>query len=124
MSIHKRILVVEDDALLLGAIKIKLKEKNYENVCVETAEEAWQILQRENFDLIWLDLLLPGMDGFGLLKKVKHNDKYKSIPVIIVSNVDSEEKISHALRYQVYNYLVKSDFSLADIVAKIEQILA
>ncbi len=117
------ILVIEDDALLLGAIKIKLTEKKYRNICVSTAEEALKILKKDRIDLIWLDLLLPGMDGFELLEKIKKDNLYKDIPVIIVSNVDSEEKISSALKYEVYNYLVKSDFSLADIIKKIEDIL-
>jgi len=116
----KTILVIEDEKPLLKAIETKLRLAGFEVLCAETGEEGLEQLKK-NPDLVWLDIYLPKMDGFGFLQA--KNKLENKIPVLVVSNSGSEEKIRRASNLGVTDYLVKANFSLEEIIEKIKMIL-
>lgn len=118
-SAKKTILVVEDEAPLQDAIKLKLEREKFRYLSATSAEEAFPILEKEMPDLIWLDLLMPGMGGFAFLEKLRENISWRDLPVVIVSVSASPEKIRRAFELNVVDYLVKSHYKLDDIVKKI-----
>ena len=83
----RKILIIEDDIFLRDLEANKLKKSNYDIVTVSTGDEALEKINEPNIDLILLDLIIPGIDGFDVLKKIKELEHTKSIPVIVFSNL-------------------------------------
>lgn len=126
MTTHERptILVVEDETPLQNAIEIKLTGEGYRVLIAGSAQEAEHHLSTEQPDLIWLDLLLPGMDGMEFLEKMRSHEEWKQIPVIVVSVTMSQDKINRAFELNVVDYIVKSQYRIEDIITKINDFFA
>jgi CheY-like chemotaxis protein len=120
---QKTILVVEDEVALQEAIQLKLRKSNFHVLTAVTAEDALVVLQKERPDLIWLDLLMPGMGGFAFLERIRHEVGLSNIPVMVVSVSASPEKLRRAFELNVVEYIVKSQYKLEDIVDKVGSLL-
>lgn len=114
----KKILIIEDDQFLVDAYKTKLS--HIENIKVTTArdgKEALDSINTDKPDVIILDLLTPNLDGFGFLEGLRvQNIK---IPVLVASNLGSEEDIKKAMDLGAQGYFIKSNSSIQDIINKI-----
>jgi twitching motility two-component system response regulator PilH len=119
-SAKSTVLVIEDEPALREAINIKLKKEGFRCLTAENAEAGLKILEKERPDLVWLDLLMPGMGGFAFLEKIRREPKLRDLPVVVVSVSASPEKIRLAFGLNVVDYLVKSQFKLADITRRIK----
>lgn len=117
----KTILLLEDDTALNRAIVLKLGQKGHHVISTVRAEEALSILNAEHppINIIWLDLLLPGMNGIEFLSEVRKNPKYKDIKVVICSVSGREESKGIARELGVLDYLVKSDYELDTLTEKV-----
>lgn len=120
---NKTILVVEDEPALLEAVKLKLTRLGFEVMAAATGEQAFTLLSQKRPNLIWLDVLLPTMNGLEVLRKIRENPETKDIPVTIVSVSASPEKIRQAFALNVLDYIVKSEFTIDDIIKKIQGLL-
>ncbi len=117
----KKILIAEDDVSLSKALKLKLASLGFEVAVAEDGEEAMSLVKRQTFDLMLLDLMMPKLDGFGVLEELK---KLKHKPVVFVnSNLSQAADKERAMKLGADAYLIKSDVSLKDIVAKITKAL-
>mgnify|MGYP002397935532 CR=1 FL=1 len=94
----KLILTIEDDNFLQGLEAKKLMKEGYDVLTASNSVEAFEVLNndRNNIDLILLDLLLPDVDGFSILKQIRENPRLKNTPVIIFSNLSEEKDIEKA----------------------------
>ena len=119
----KTILVVEDEVPLRDAIKIKLAKEKINSLFASSAEEGLEFLKKNKINLVWLDLLLPGMGGFAFLEQIRKEPKWRHLPVVIVSVSASPEKIRQAFEHNVLDYLVKSQYQLGDIIKRIKTFL-
>jgi CheY-like chemotaxis protein len=119
-----KILVVEDEAALQDAIKVKLINEGFDYIAAKTAEEAFVYLEAGKPDIIWLDLLMPGMGGFAFLEKLRSMPELRDLPVVIVSVSASPEKIRRAFELNVVDYIVKSQYKLGDIISRLRSFLA
>ncbi len=115
----KKVLVVEDERALARAIQLKLQSAGFDVLMAIDGEEAWRRIKDENPNLILLDLILPRMDGFDLLQKIKKDGN--KIPVFVISNLSQEQDISRAKGLGADEYFVKSNTPVAEIVQKIAQ---
>lgn len=120
----KKILIIEDDIFLQNLEANKLKKDNYEVVVASTGDEAIQKLNEPEIDIILLDLILPGIDGFDVLKKIKETEGVKNIPVIVFSNLSEEKDIKRAKELGAKEFMVKSNFSLNELADKINSVLS
>jgi CheY-like chemotaxis protein len=118
-----KILLVEDDSFLRGLIGKKLADKKYEIIYASDGEKALELLKGDKPDLILLDILLPGIDGFEVLKKIKQDSKLSNIPVIIISNLMQQKDIDKAKSLGATDYLVKVQFTTDEISEKIKEVL-
>jgi len=119
----KKILFIEDESALQKTFGDILKSKGYGVLKALDGESGLRSAQGERPDLILLDLILPKMDGFEVLKELKENEETKSIPVIILTNLEETEDIQKALELGATTYLVKSSYTLEEVVNKIEKAL-
>lgn len=120
----KKILVIEDEATLQKALCEVLNQEDYEVLSALDGLKGLELAQEEKPDLILLDIILPKMDGFDVLKKIKSNKGISRIPVIILTNLSDINDIQKALDLGATTYLVKADFHLEDVLKKIKETLS
>ena len=118
----KKVLIVEDDTFLKNLASTKLTKEGFEVLPASSVEELNTILESHTPDIILLDLLLPGTDGFGILKKIRENLKLTETPVIIFSNLSDEKDIAQAKELGANHFMIKSNFTLDEIVSKIREL--
>jgi len=118
-----KILIAEDDELLVGVLKTKLEERGYECVVVETGQKLVDELDEINPDLLMLDIFLPGKNGLDALEEIKKDSRRKDLPVLIVSNLDQREIIDRGLKLGAVDYIVKTEMALEGVLAKVDEIL-
>lgn len=116
----KKILVVEDDRFLRELIVQKLIKEEYNVSQAFDGEEGIKKIKAEKPDLVLLDLILPGIDGFEVLAAIKDDSALSAIPVIILSNLGQKEDVERGLRLGAVDYLIKAHFTPGEIVEKIK----
>jgi len=114
----KTILIIEDDKFLRELIAQKLLKENYEISEAVDGEEGIKKIREEKPDLI-----LPGIDGFEVLSRMKDSEEISSIPVIILSNLGQKEDVERGLNLGAKDYLIKAHFTPGEIIEKIKKIL-
>lgn len=119
----KKILIAEDDKYLANAYRVKMEKEGFEVKIASDGQEVFSTLASFFPDLILLDLIMPIKDGFSTLEEIKKHDKYKSIPVIIASNLGQGEDVQKGMKLGAVDYVIKSDISLNEIINKINNIL-
>lgn len=123
MGEKKKILIVEDDTFLRNLISQKLQKENFQVVEAIDGEEGLKKIKEEKPDLVLLDLILPEMDGFEVLRKVKEDPLLSSIPVIILSNLGQREDVERGMNLGAVDYLIKAHFTPGEIIEKIKNVL-
>jgi len=114
-------LVVEDDLSLAKAINKKLELSGFNTVTARSVDDALQCMSSEQPSVIWLDHYLLGeKDGIDFAGAVKANDDWKHIPLYIVSNTASNDKVASYNRLGINRYYVKADHRLDEIIADIK----
>ncbi len=120
----KKILIVEDDSFLRELIVKKLLSEGFDVVFAVDGEEGVKKAQEEeNIDIMLLDLILPGIDGFEVLAKIKQDPKTSGFPVVILSNLGQKEDIEKGLELGAKDFLIKAHFVPGEIVTKVKEIL-
>src|SRR3990167_6145262 len=121
MGDKKTILIVEDEISLLNALRDKLTREGFSTLEAKNGEEGLEVALREHPDLILLDIVMPKMDGMTMLRKLREDLWGKSAKVIILTNLSDKEKMAEALEQKLHKYLVKSDWKIEDVVAKVRE---
>lgn len=123
--IDKKVLVVEDDAFLRDIIISQLS-KHYTVVPAADGEEAVQKLEKDRPDVIVLDLLLPKLDGFGVMEKIRSlpDKALAKTPIIVVSNLNDEVSMAKANEFFIEAYFTKADVSFGILVNRINRIVS
>lgn len=119
----KKILIIEDDKFLRELIAKKLVEEGYTISEAKDGEEGLKKIQEEKLDLILLDLILPGIDGFEILTRLKKDTTLPQLPIIILSNLGQRDDVERGLRLGAIDFLIKAHFTPQEIVNKINSIL-
>ncbi|TSC67911.1 MAG: response regulator containing a CheY-like receiver domain and a GGDEF domain [Parcubacteria group bacterium Gr01-1014_72] len=119
----KKIMWVEDDKFLSDIIARRLSTEGCILFHASEGEEALKTIEKEKPDIILLDILLSGIDGFEVLKRLKENPKMKSIPVIILSNLGQKSDIEKGQVLGAERFLVKATVTLDEIVGDISAVL-
>lgn len=117
------ILVVEDDRLLRNLIVKMLTHEGLVTDAAVDGREALEKVAKSSYRLILLDLILPDLDGFEVLQRLKANPASSKIPVVICSNLGQEDEIARGKELGAVDYLIKANFTPDEIVSKIREIL-
>jgi len=123
MKEKKNILLVEDDAFVCDIYQTKLEQEGYKLILANNGLEAMKKLEEGIPDLILLDIVMPYMDGLEVLKKLKAEEKWKKIPVIILTNLSQKEEVEEGLGIGADDYLIKSHFTPSEVVEKVKSML-
>lgn len=118
----KKILVAEDDKYLSNAYRLKLAHEGFEVRMAGDGIEVMSILSEFTPDVIVLDLIMPNKDGFSTLADIKASDKWKTIPVLVASNLGQDDEIERAKKLGASDFLIKSDMSMESFINKINSI--
>lgn len=118
-----KILIIEDDKFLRELITQKVGRDGYEVVGATDGEEGLTMAGKEQPGLILLDLILPTMDGFEVLRRLKEQETTKNIPVIILSNLGQKEDIDKGMELGAQDYMIKAHFTPGEITEKIKSIV-
>ena len=117
------ILLVEDDKFLRELLVRKLETVGFKISTAVDGNEALKKVKEELPELVLLDLVLPGVDGFDILKEIKEDSATSKIPVIILSNLGQREEVERGLRLGADDYLIKAHFTPDEIITKITDVL-
>jgi DNA-binding response OmpR family regulator len=119
----KKIVLVEDDQFLGGLMSAKLEKEGFAVVRVYDGEEAVKKIFEERPNLVLLDIILPAIDGFEVLKRLREDPQTAKIPVIILTNLGAKEDIERGFQLGAQDYMIKAHFTPGEIVAKIKTVL-
>jgi DNA-binding response OmpR family regulator len=119
---NSNVLIVEDDEYNRDLLQRRVKKSGYNTACAKNGKEALEVLESEKFDLMLLDLMMPGIDGIEVLKQMKANQKYSQIPVIMVSALDDSESVAKCMQLGATDYITKP-FNSVLLRARIESVL-
>jgi len=119
----RKILIVEDDKFVRELIVQKLTEEEFEVSSAKDGEEGEKKTESEKPDLILLDLILPGIDGFEVLSRIRKNPLTDKIPVVILSNLGEKVDVDRGIKLGANDYLIKAHFTPKEIVEKVRSIL-
>ena len=120
---EKVILFVEDEAALQKVFTDALTKDGFQVISALDGEVGVELAQAKKPDLILLDLILPKKDGFAVLEELKNNPNTAQIPVIVLTNLEGSSDVERAISMGAASYLVKANYKLDEVVAKIKEIL-
>jgi len=118
---NQLILIIEDDEFLRALVAKRLEQVGFRVAVAVDGESGLAAAAEHHPALILLDLLLPGMNGYEFLEKIKARDDLRTIPVVAFSNLGQREDIAKAQALGVDDFLIKANFTLDDLVAKIKE---
>lgn len=121
-SFNIKVLLVEDDSFLRDICYKKLTKEGFDVSAVVDGEEAIKMLDKFIPNIVLLDIILPTIDGFEVLRQIRShkNEAIKNVPVIMLTNLGQEEDIKKALDLKANDYLIKAHFTTEEIVKKIK----
>ena len=121
INLMKTILFIEDESTLQKTLGEVLTKEGYQVISALDGEIGLRMAKEKKPDLILLDLILPKMNGFDVLKKIKEDTEIKDIPIIVLTNLESMEDIQKALELGAATYLVKANYGLEEVLEKIKK---
>jgi DNA-binding response OmpR family regulator len=116
-----KILFIEDDPLIVKIYSTRLKADGHEVYSAENGEDGLKLAFEQKPDVVVLDVMMPKMDGFGVLEKLRMDDFFKTKPILMYSNLNNEDEITRAKQMGVTEFIVKANLSPTQMVVKIEQ---
>ncbi len=119
-DISKKILLAEDEVFLARTFEVTLEKEGYEVTKVTDGKQALEALEKEEYGLLMLDLIMPRMDGFEVLERLQ--EKHNTIPVIVTSNLGQEEDLERVKSFGVKEFFIKSNTPIKDIIKVIKSI--
>lgn len=109
------ILIVEDDSHLINALEKALKSEEIHVKTISRGDLVYDFVKNNRVDMIFLDIMLPGKDGYEVLKQLKNDPSITKIPVIILSNLGETENVQRGLNLGAADYLVKTNIKLEEL---------
>jgi len=119
----KKILLVEDDKFISDIYATKFKEEGFEIEVAADGEDCLNKLTEAKPDLLILDIVLPKVDGWEVLRKIKTDENLKDLKVVILSNISKKENVEKGLKSGIIKYFVKAHYTPTEICEEIKKIL-
>ena len=120
---QKKVLITEDEEVLLRMYSLKFTNQGFKVVQADNGAKGLELAKKELPDIILMDIIMPQLDGFEVLKELKKDQKTKNIPVIMLSNLGQEEDIKRGQELGAADYLVKANMTPMQVVDKVKEVL-
>lgn len=120
---NKKVLVVEDDPMISSMYKTKFEVDGFDVFIADNGVIGLELAKKEKPDIIVLDVILPQLDGFSVLEKIKQDKTIKDTPVIMLTNLGTEEDKAKGEKMGALDYLVKASLTPGEVSKKIKQAL-
>jgi DNA-binding response OmpR family regulator len=121
----RKILITEDESAMRNALSDKFVKEGFEVISAQDGEEGLRMAIENKPDLIMLDIIMPKMDGISVMKNIREKGSWgEEVPILMLTNLSDPESVSEAAKYKVYDFLVKTDWRLEDIVKLVREKLA
>lgn len=117
----KTILIIEDERPLLTALSSKLSNAGFSILQATDGETGLSTALEKHPDLILLDIVLPKMDGLTMLDMLRRDDWGKTAPIIVLTNLSDAARFEESMRKNVFDYLIKTDWKIEDVVIKVKE---
>jgi two-component system phosphate regulon response regulator PhoB len=117
------VLIVEDDTFLAGIYQKKFEMEGFKVSVSGDGEKGLTDVKKKKPNIVLLDILLPKMDGFGVLEKLKADAATKKIPVILLTNLGQKDDVEKGLEAGAVDYLIKAHFKPSEVVEKVRAVL-
>ena len=118
-----KVLIIEDDSYISDMYRIKFESENFETVVASNGIEGIKFLEKAVPDIILLDVVMPKIDGFSVLKEIKKNSKLDKIPVVLLTNLSQKENVERGFELGASSYIIKAHFTPSEVVEKIKEVL-
>lgn len=118
-----RVCIIEDEDDLRSIYSIKFRKSGFEVVEARDGEEGLEVVKKQNPDIILLDIVLPKINGFDLLRRFKADEQIKDIPVFILSNLGQELEVKQGLQLKADKYFIKVHYTPEEIVEKVREFI-
>jgi DNA-binding response OmpR family regulator len=115
-----KLVIAEDDALLLRSLKDRFMKEGFEVFPAQNGLEAMKLTLENHPDILLLDIVMPVMDGMSALKRIREDEWGKTAQIILLTNLSDSEKVAEAVSEGVYDFLIKVDWKLDDLVKKVQ----
>ncbi len=120
----KKVMLVEDDVFVSDIYQVKMHNEGIEVIVAMNGMEAVEHLEKGIMpDLILLDIVMPYMDGMAVLKRIKAEEAWKNIPVILLTNLSDRSQVDECLSLGANDYLIKSHFTPSEVMKKVYSLL-
>ena len=119
----RKVLIIEDDEMLAGMYSEKFTITNYNVEVAYNGSEGLKKAKEFKPDIILLDIIMPKMDGFVVLKKMKKDEELLEIPVIMLTNLGQSDDIEKAKKLGAVDYFIKANHTPAEVIKKVEEVL-
>jgi DNA-binding response OmpR family regulator len=113
--------IVEDEKSLKNVLHDKFEEEGFHVISAQNGEQGLGLALQEHPDIILLDLIMPKMGGIEMLEELRKDSWGKNIPVIVLSNLNDSDHIAKAVEQGSFDYLVKTDHTLEDVVKRVKE---
>ena len=117
-------MIIEDDSFLLTMYATKFELENFTVLTAEDGEKGLKLAQKELPDMILLDILLPKMNGFEVLKALKGDNRTKNIRVVLLTNLSQRGEVDQGLQIGAVDYLIKAHYMPSEVVEKVKKYLS
>jgi len=117
----KKILIAEDESILLDVLKNRFRADGWDVITAINGDEAIEAVKKHPFDLVLLDLIMSQKDGFAVLREIRENPTFKTLPIIVLSNLGDQDNIKKALELGANNYYIKTQHSMSEMIEKANQ---
>jgi len=120
-----RVLLVEDDQFLRDLLAGKLRREGFEVTACVDGQEGLRTIQKQKPDLVLLDIILPGLDGFNVLQQVRFSadKKVSKVPIVLLSNLGQDSDVAKGKKLGASDYLIKANLTIDEIIKKIRKFL-
>ena len=119
----KSILLIEDDPFLIDIYTTKIKEAGFSVEVAEDGEKALRKIKEKIPDIILLDIVLPRVDGWEILKEMKEKKELKNSKIVILSNLGQKEEVEKGLKLGATKYLIKAHYTPSQVIEEIKKII-
>ena len=123
MGIPANILIIEDDKPTQRALADRFSQEGFKVSVASNGQEGLNQALESHPDLILLDIIMPTMDGISVLKKIREDGWGQTVPIIVLTNVSGSQRAAATIRQGAYDYLVKAEWKLDDVVQKAQEAL-